>query len=225
LLPRAPLSALLPDPAAAWLARRGAQHRAQRVAALSPVDGGWDIDGERFDAVVLACSATEAARLVAPLAPSWSARAAAFGYEPIVTVVVQAPGLRLPVPMMALQDGPQAPAQFVFDHGALGGRTGRFAFVVSGAAAWVARGLDATAAAVCVQAETAFRGSWPASAHVTRTIAERRATFRCTPTLDRPPQAIARGLRAAGDYLEGPYPATLEGAVRSGEAAITALAI
>ena len=35
----------------------------------------------------------------------------------------------------------------------------------------------------------------------------------------RPAAAIAPGLWAAGDYVEGPYPATLEGAVRSGLAA------
>jgi hypothetical protein len=29
-------------------------------------------------------------------------------------------------------------------------------------------------------------------------------------------------LRAAGDYVAGPYPATLEGAVRSGVAAVSA---
>ena len=37
--------------------------------------------------------------------------------------------------------------------------------------------------------------------------------------LDRPPASIAPGLAAAGDYVDGPYPATLEGAVRSGQRA------
>ena len=49
--------------------------------------------------------------------------------------------------------------------------------------------------------------------------AERRATFACTPGLQRPPAQIAPGLLAAGDHVQGPYPATLEGAVRSGLAA------
>nr|MBP7665902.1 FAD-dependent oxidoreductase [Burkholderiaceae bacterium] len=48
---------------------------------------------------------------------------------------------------------------------------------------------------------------------------ERRATFACTPALVRPPMQIAPGLLAAGDHVQGPYPATLEGAVRSGIAA------
>jgi len=119
---------------------------------------------------------------------------------------------------MALFEGPQAPAQFVFDHGALGGHSGVFAFVVSGAAAWVERGLDATATAVQAQAAALLP-----HATVLRTLAEKRATFRCTPALDRPPARIAPGLLAAGDYIEGPYPATLEGAVRAGEQAVADL--
>ena len=51
------------------------------------------------------------------------------------------------------------------------------------------------------------------------TTAEKRATFACTPNLQRPPARIAPGLWAAGDYIAGPYPATLEGAVRAGLAA------
>jgi predicted NAD/FAD-dependent oxidoreductase len=35
---------------------------------------------------------------------------------------------------------------------------------------------------------------------------------------------IAPGLLACGDYIDGPYPATLEGAVRSGLAAARLLA-
>jgi len=34
---------------------------------------------------------------------------------------------------------------------------------------------------------------------------------------------VAPGLVAAGDYIAGPYPATLEGAVRSGQNAVEAL--
>jgi squalene-associated FAD-dependent desaturase len=219
LLPRAPLSALLPTPAAAWLARAGAQLRlGERVRTVVPEGRAWRVDRQRFDAVVLACSAAEAARLTQGTAPAWSRRAAALRYEPIVTVYLRQPGGRLPAPMVALLEGPQAPAQFAFDHGALGGSPGVFAFVVSGAAAWVERGVDATGAAVLRQAASLL----PA-ATVLRTLAEKRATFRCTPALDRPPMHVAPGLLAAGDYVEGPYPATLEGAVRAGEQAVVQL--
>ena len=229
LLPRRPLDDLLPAPAWAWLQARGAAlHAGRRAGTLQragPGDGpgagrGWLLDGEPFDAVVLACSAAEAARLAAPHAPPWAAQAGALRYEPIVTVLLDWPGAALPAPMTALQDGPDAPAQFGFDHGALGMTPGRFAFVASGAAIWVDRGLDATGAAVLRQATGAFARPGTAGApRVARVLAEKRATFRCTPALERPAAAIAPGLWAAGDYVAGPYPAPLEGAVRAGEAA------
>ena len=52
-----------------------------------------------------------------------------------------------------------------------------------------------------------------------QTVVEKRATFACTPALARPPRVIAPGLQACGDYVAGPYPATLEGAVLHGAAA------
>jgi hydroxysqualene dehydroxylase len=58
-----------------------------------------------------------------------------------------------------------------------------------------------------------------------QTIVEKRATFACTPGLQRPGAVIAGGLLACGDYIAGPYPATLEGAVRSGLAAARAVTV
>jgi hypothetical protein len=55
-------------------------------------------------------------------------------------------------------------------------------------------------------------------------VAERRATLVCSPGLARPPTRIAAGLVAAGDYVDGPYPSTIEGAVRSSRSALDALA-
>jgi hypothetical protein len=52
---------------------------------------------------------------------------------------------------------------------------------------------------------------------------EKQATFSCVPGLSRPQQRVAPGLLACGDYLYAPYPATLEGAVRSGIMAALAL--
>lgn len=227
LLPRAPLSALLPAPALGWLGRHGATlHLGRRVQALAPAGLAWMVDGEAFDGVVLACSAVEAARLTAGFAPAWSATAAALRHEPIVTAWLHDAMLRLPQPMMALVADARAPAQFVFDLGALGLAAGEFAFVVSGAGPWVARGLPATGAAVLAQARQAFPGAFAGTDDtVLRAIAaERRATFACTPGLVRPPALVAPGLCAAGDHVDGPYPATLEGAVRAGLAAAQALA-
>ena len=225
LLPRRPLGALLPEPATAWLKARGALLRTgARASQLSREGQRWLVDGDAHDAVILACSAHEAARLADHHAPAWAACARAMVYEPIVTVYLQCPSARLRCTMMTLVDGPEAPAQFVFDHGALGGTPGVFAFVVSGASVWVERGLDATGQAVLSQANRAFAaGTWPKPPILLRVLAEKRATFRCTPGLARPQTRLAKGLVAAGDYIAGPYPATLEGAVRSGEAAVQML--
>jgi uncharacterized protein with NAD-binding domain and iron-sulfur cluster len=57
-----------------------------------------------------------------------------------------------------------------------------------------------------------------------RVIAERRATYACTPGLARPGTGrLAPGLYVAGDYTDADFPATLEAAVRSGIAAANAL--
>ena len=230
LLPCRSLSDLLPKPATAWLSSRGGQvQTGARVMAIAEDPGkGWLVDGRPFDAVVLACSAAEAARLAAPLAPAWSSQAAALRYQPIITAYLAAsPGPSLPSPMLALDADGEGPAQFAFDLGALGRPAGIFAFVASGAATWVEHGLDASAAAILRQARHHFPGRFegPDERVLLHIAAEHRATFACTPGLQRPRAWIAPGLVAAADYVEGPYPATLEGAVRSAEAAVAALEV
>ena len=226
LLPKVSLGALFPLPAARWLEEAGARIvRGHRVRQLRPVNGRWEVDGQTFDRVVLAAPPLEAARLVRPLKPGWADRAESLRYEPIVTVYLRLPGVKLPAPMVALSaDGPSAAAQFVFDHGQLQGlpaTRGLMAFVISGARPWLDRGQAATEAAVLQQARRLAGGDLPYGARILQVIAEKRATFRCTPQsrASRAPMEISRGLRAAGDHVAGPYPATLEGAVRSGIAA------
>jgi len=238
LLPTIDLGRLLPEAALQRLAARGhTVHLGRRVTHLarSPgADGRWLLDGEPFDHVVLACSATEAARLAlaasasadAPEADAlhhWAAQARALAYTTITTVYAQADAARagratatLSAAMLALRSGgPHGPAQFVFDRGALGGPAGLLAFVISDS-----RGeRPALEAAVRAQA----RAQLGLDVEVLTSYTERRATFACTPGLQRPPQHMARQLLAAGDFVEGPYPATLEGAVRSGAQAAQAL--
>jgi hydroxysqualene dehydroxylase len=225
LLPRRHLSALLPEPAAVWLKAHGAELRlARRVTRLDAGDGGWRVDGEPFDAVVLATPPGEAARLARGAAPGWAASAEALRYRPIVTVYVRSPGTRLIEPMLSLPaDDAAAPAQFVFDLGALRGHSGLLAFVVSGAQAWVERGLDATLQATLEQAQRALGPALHTPPEGLRAFIEKRATFACTPALRRPSSRIADDLFAAGDYVDGPYPATLEGAVRAGIAAVDSM--
>ncbi len=221
LLPRVSLSALLPAPAQRWLVEAGADLRLQRrVEALVRRNDAWLLNDEPFDRVVLATPPGEAARLTRTIAPGWSSTAAALRYEPIVTVYLRGEGVRLPEPMLALRSDARAPAQFVFDRGQLGGPGGLLAFVISGAQPWVDRGMEASTQATLAQAHAALGGHLRAPLVPLRTLTEKRATFRCTPGLARPAMEIAPGLHAAGDHVAGPYPATLEGAVRSAAQAV-----
>jgi len=224
LLPRVSLSALFPLPAQRWLEQAGARvEYTRRVRTLEREGDGWSVDGERFDRVLLAAPPGESARLAAAIAPDWSATAAALGYEPIVTVYARSPGTRLPEAMLALHESADHPAQFVFDRGRLGGESGLLAFVISGAAVWVERGTTATTEATLRQAEAQLGQQLRGPLSPVQTLVEKRATFRCVPGLRRAPMRIAPGLLAAGDHVDGPYPATLEGAVRSAVAAVRAL--
>lgn len=242
LLPRADLGALFPQAAAQWLEQHGGVvMTGQRVLRLQAVQnarwqvvpagsaaGGSLADAAEalpasFDHVTLACPSWEASRLVQALAVSpglsearpWSALADGLRFEAITTVYAHAPGARLRQPMLALRNTPESPAQFVFDRGQLDGHQGLLAFVVSastGDRAHIER-------QVIQQAATQL--AVPPLA-VVQTVVEKRATFACTPGLQRPGMQVIPGvssLTACGDYVQGPYPATLEGAVLSGTAA------
>ena len=224
LLPLTDLSALLPDAALAWLAARGPAPRlGVRVQALTRSATGWqlsasgsaDLDNteENFDAVLLACPPPEAARLATGTMADWAAQAAGLQHEPIATVYArvvsgESAANKLPQPMLALQCSADAPAQFVFDRGQLGGPAGLLAFVVSASVG--------DKALLSAQVLAQGQAQLGLQLELVQTIVEKRATFACTPGLLRPAAQIAPGLLACGDYVAGPYPATLEGAVRSG---------
>ena len=227
LLPRVDLSALFPDAAAQWLQQHGAQLRlGQRVTAWQPQGKGWQMDGQTFDAIVLATSASNAAlalmnhaqtasESIAFKVQQWVAICQTLRFEAIATVYAWGANAHLAQPMLALRESTQQPAQFVFDRGQLGGPRGLLAFVVS-----ACHGDRASLQAqVLAQAQTQL----DLSLQAVQTVVEKRATFACTPDLQRPAMHIAPGLLACGDYIAGPYPATLEGAVRSGIAAAKAL--
>ena len=227
LIPRTDLSSLLPDAAASWLAEHGALLRlGQRVTQLQH-QGQWLLDGQAFDAVIWATDASVAAQAIARASAGqalqstlsdWAAQTAALRFESIATVYLQAGTTRLAQPMLALRSTPECPAQFVFDRGQLGGPVGLLAFVVS--ASSDERAVLQTKVLHQAQLQLGLRGT---ELQPVQTVVEKRATFACTPGLQRPPQVIAPGLLACGDYVAGPYPATLEGAVRSGKAAAMAL--
>jgi hydroxysqualene dehydroxylase len=252
LLPRTDLGALFPAAAVQWLEKNGATMQlGERVSDLSLLlksellpqySKGLEANlTEKYDAMIIATPAWEAARLVrtlqvgsadAPAAPAnkatnnqasnpaaWATCAEALQHEAITTVYTHSAAARLAQPVMALRNSSsnaQQPAQFVFDRGALSGQAGVWAFVVSASHG------DAATLEQQVIAQGRAQLDAP-DLQPLKTIVEKRATFACTPGLARPAMRIAKGALACGDYVDGPYPATLEGAVRSGLAAARAL--
>jgi squalene-associated FAD-dependent desaturase len=229
LLPRTDLGSLFPGAAAQWLQQHHGQssriHMGARITGLQYQAGRWQLSGEGinedFDRVVWATPASVAAQTLLANADdnealaSWALSAHALHFTAITTVYAFAPGARLSAPMLALRAEPDAhaaPAQFVFDRGQLNpDDTGVLAFVVSASSGE----RDELQARVLQQGERQLG----LSLQPMITVVEKRATFACTPGLERPGALMAPGLFAAGDYVHGPYPATLEAAVRSGLAA------
>jgi squalene-associated FAD-dependent desaturase len=231
LLPRVDLGTLFPEAAVRWLSTL--PHPAdlrlgQRVQRLMPATRGWAVNGEGFDRVVWANSEQKQALALIGIALSainngnttavqrdWLAHTEGLAFEPIATVYAWCPSATgphvLPQPMTALWPNAQHPGQFVFDRSWLGGPRGLLAFVVS-ASVGDAQALESQ---VCAQAQAQLG----LAITPLKTVVEKRATFACTPGLQRPTLSLAPGLVAAGDHVAGPYPATLEGAVRSGWAA------
>ena len=226
LLPRVDLSTLFPLTAARWLHQHGGEIRlGERVDALVP-GRPWQVQGQPFDAVILATSASESSQLlmnsalaatdsIATRMRDWAAVARGLRFEAIATVYAWSPDAALAEPMLALRSSATEPAQFVFDRGQLGGPSGLLAFVVSAC--------QGNRASTEQQVLRQAHEQLSLTLQPVQSIVEKRATFACTAGLQRPTLHIAPGLLACGDYVVGPYPATLEGAVRSGAAAAAAL--
>lgn len=214
LLPQVNLSALFPEPATQFVSRcGGTMHLGRRVNSIRRENDAWLIDDAGpFTQVVIAVAPYHLANLVPSLAP----QAAHFEWEPIVTSYFTYPDtVRLPQAMLGVDAGL---AQWLFDRGQLCGQHGLIAAVIS------ARGrhLDLSTQQLERGIHTEIAGlvaGLPAPLAV-QTITEKRATFACVPNLHRPRSASGLpGLWLAGDYVAGDYPATIEGAVRSGVAA------
>lgn len=227
LIPRLPLGEVLGEPLATHLeGLGGVVRRRTRVGAIRPgaALGTWEIEDQVYHRVIVACTATEAARLVEPLNAAWASTAKALQHDAIVTSWIHSPGTRLAAPMIHLCNAP-GPAQFLFDLGAIGhGLRDGFTAVSSAPQAWLQEGIVGLEAELVRQLGTIPGLAWHTPPRVVHSVAERRATFVCSAQLQRPQARISTPwgpLYAAGDYVEGPYPATIEGAVRSGINAAT----
>ncbi|MBS4097091.1 MAG: hydroxysqualene dehydroxylase HpnE [Sulfuricella sp.] len=227
LIPRVDASTLFPESAARFIENRGgALHRATPVRRIAVSNGGFAVSTanqtRHFNHVICAVPPQRIAALTADLAELADARAMLdkFTYQPIYSLYLRYPEhVALPSPLLGLSGGH---AQWVFDLGQLGRGKGLLCVVISAAGAHEKLARDDLAQQVHQELQQAF-GKLPPPLWV-EIIAEKRATFACTPGLQRPPQVTPLpGLLLAGDYTAGDYPATLEGAVRSGIAAAQAI--
>ncbi len=243
LIPKANLSALLPEAAARYVEQHGGAVRTgAKVTALHALpDGRWRLDdgvddGESFDGVIVATSSVQAASLLQDLHDARLAdvinRMQAFTPEAISTCYLRYDSsVRLDLPFYALVDAPEQQhwGQFVFDRGQLdASQAGLLAVVISASGPAAEQGHAPLAQAIAAQLAQVLQRPELAQPAWTQLITEKRATFACTPDLARPGNASGvPGLLLAGDYTANAdrkqdYPATIEAAVRSGVAAARA---
>jgi len=223
LQPAVDLGRLFPEPAARFVAARGG-----RVATACPVRGicadgeGFRLDADAFTGpyrhVIVAVAAYHLPPLLAahPVLDATIRQAASLRHEPIATAyLAYAAHVRLPRPMIGMTSGH---AQWLFDRGRLAGQDGLVAAVISAGGPWQGLTREELLADIHQAVSSVADGLPPPL--WTRLIVEQRATFACAPNLERPPlRTPLPGLWLAGDYVASDYPATLEGAVRSGVAA------
>ena len=220
LIPRIDFTALFPNRAASYVKKRGGHVLTScGVESLLPLENGFEITTRRgslyFSHVVCAASPASAVKLLKPIAELSCVvqQIETLQYQPIYTLYLQYPKyVKLPHAMLGLY---RRYSQWLFDKGQIAGHHGLLASVIS--AEGMHQHLSQDELAQKVIAELAEEFSISDTPLWFRVIAEKRATFACTPSLQRPDQKTPMPrLFLAGDYTKSDYPATLESAVQSG---------
>ncbi|MFA6120778.1 MAG: hydroxysqualene dehydroxylase HpnE [Sideroxydans sp.] len=220
LLPRIDFTALLPQRAADYVEQHGGKvHLSCGVGTIACKEDGIELvtaEGTHtFSHVICAAPPSVAAKLLCtiPEMARTVSQIEALEQQPIYTVYLQYPlHVRLPHPMIGLH---QRFSQWLFDKGQIAAQHGLLAAVISAEGIHQDLSQEALAEKVIVELREEF--GIVAQPDWFKVIAEKRATFCCSPDLDRPTQRTAiPNLLLAGDYTAGDYPATLEGAVLSG---------
>lgn len=219
ILPTVDLTQLFPASAAAYLHAHGGELLVNaRIRRIEPGKGkfllSWDESKATFSHVICATAPQHALPLLAdrPGVERACELIAAFSYQPIATIYLQYPrSIRLPGPMLGL-DGKHG--QWVFDRGWTHGTPGLLAVVISAEGGYRDLPPQQLAGEIAAELQQRFKLP-PPQWH--KTIIEKRATFSCDVDVGRPTQATGlENFYLAGDYTAGEYPATIEGAVRSG---------
>ena len=217
LLPTMDFSSLFPERAARYVRERGGEVRlVTSIDTIRRTGEHFEVaHGEYFTQTILALSPHRVAALLEPhavLLPI-AKMIGDLRYQPIYSVYLQyAPQVQLPFAMGGLE---ATYSQWLFDRGRLCGQHGLIGIVISSSGAHQNLPHDALAQVVHEELAANFRNLGDPLSH--RVIAEKRATFACTPGLARPDNVTpVPRLFLAGDYTASDYPATIESAVRSG---------
>jgi hydroxysqualene dehydroxylase len=224
-VPTVPLGRLHGDAARTALAAAGVEVRLRTKAErILPVDGGFELelrgDGTAVDRVICAVPHDATPGLLPDgVYPASAARL--LGWSPIVNVHLHYDRPVLGTPVAAAVG---SPVQWVFDRTSASGADVGQVLAVSLSAAEAEIGqpkaqiVDTTTAALARMLPRARRATL-LDAIVTRSP---HATFRATPGAGRlrpPARTDVPGLALAGAWTDTGWPATMEGAVRSGLAA------
>jgi squalene-associated FAD-dependent desaturase len=227
---RIPLSELHGDRAEATLRQLGADVRTSTpVERLEPIGGGIAVitATERIDAdaVVVAVPHDAAAKLLAGVVDG-AARWTELGSSPIVNIHLVYDRPVIDEQVVAVVD---SPLQFVFDRTGTSGLRERshggeqcLAVSLSAATKWIAARADTLVTMADAELSRLFPTVTSARLLDSVVVRERAATFAGRPRTRplRPgPVTGVPGLAVAGAWTDTGWPATMEGAVRSGVAA------
>lgn len=225
LIPKLDLSQILSTPIVRYLhAKQSTVLNNKLVRSIKPIkddfkEQGFEVatrlETHRFSHVIIATPARKLKDLTAdlPQLDSITSYTQAYDYQPIFTVYLQYPShIVLPQPMLGLVD---VTSQWVFDRGQLCGQKGLMAVIISAKGSHQKLTQELLALKVAQELHQAFPHLSKPLWH--KVIAEKRATFSCEVDLPRPTHETPYlNLFLAGDYTFAEYPATIEGAVRSG---------
>ncbi|MDR3395000.1 MAG: hydroxysqualene dehydroxylase HpnE [Parasulfuritortus sp.] len=216
LFNRSAMGRLLPEAAQRFLTERGSSVQlSSRVDGLRLEDGRFILGGPDAvsDRLIIATHPSQTPALLAGVdaAAAIAAKLRQFSWQPIFTLYLRfASPIAFPYPMLALDHGA---AFWAFERNDLA--PGLVAIVASAEGPHLQQTPESLRDELLQKLATDL-GPLPPLLNW-KAINEKRATFACTPNLDRPGNATpVPGLYLAGDYTAGDYPATLEGAVRSG---------
>jgi hydroxysqualene dehydroxylase len=232
VLPVRPLHEMYAEPARTFITANGGDVRTSALARI--IAGSGRVEGVEVRGELMPASSVVAA-------VPWFALRALFGATPpheLASIFATAAGMT-PMPIVTVNLWYDRPVmtetfaglpgrtmQWVFDKRmAFGESASHLSLVASGATAIVADTNDALADLAAREVEASLpgaRGLWPIRATVVR---EKQATFSLAPGQPARPGTLTpiEGLYLAGDWTDTGLPATIEGAVVSGNRAAAAV--